>query len=157
MARDRATFAEALEARRGQSQVFTLILRRLATSQSLTGNRESVSILGSDTFCFLRMSNCCGRCPRGKLLLRKIVGTRVDRRPLLTSGDLFGHLPQGVEEFWVRRIELPDPARDRLKFVPMNNKRDKVTIDVALQVAGRFVSVSAYCAFVTAAQRVYFL
>jgi hypothetical protein len=38
------------EKKRGQSQVFKVILRSLATSQSLTGNRKPVSILSPDPY-----------------------------------------------------------------------------------------------------------
>lgn len=41
-------FGKRGERKRGQSQVFKVILRSLATSQSLTGNREPVSILSPD-------------------------------------------------------------------------------------------------------------
>src|SRR5437899_679585 len=50
------------QGKRGQSQVFKVILRSLATSQSLTGNREPVLILGPDPFhafhVLLRVRTC---------------------------------------------------------------------------------------------------
>jgi hypothetical protein len=94
---------------------------------------------------------------RGALgLLREKIRAGVDRSPLVADINLLCHLPKSFYRCAIF-FELPNPGRYGLKFSPVNNERDEVTINITLQVTRRCCMVAAHSTFVISRKHVVFL